>query len=102
MNWDDTLWTAMRIFDCLGAVVAAVLLYRKLKRQLLRGDIKNERDAELRVALTLYLIGTGVLFGRALVLGSPGGVHLLLIALPLIWILKPLIKSEIVHRRDTH
>jgi hypothetical protein len=100
MSWDEMTWTAIRIFDFAGAFLAGVLLWRKLKRQLYRGEIKKPNDTDIRFGLTAYLIGTSLLFGRAMVLGAPGGPHLLLPTIPLIWALRALIKGELQHRRD--
>jgi hypothetical protein len=96
--WAETIWNVFRLFDCLGAIAAGILFWRKTKRRIIAGEL-DERDVQLRIGLLGYLAGTGVLFGRAFALGSPGGPHLAFIAIPLIWTLRPLIASEWAHFR---
>jgi hypothetical protein len=94
----DWIWLGFRLFDCLAPIAVCVLFWRDTKRRVRCGKTDME-TARLRLSLLAYVAGTSVLFGRSLVQDAPGGWHLAFIAVPLLWCLRVLIRSEIQHGR---
>lgn len=99
MTTNDWVWWGFRFFDCFGALCVAVMFWANTKRRAAAGKLDVE-TVQLRLSMLTYFIGTGLLFGRALVIGSPGGPHLVLIAAPIGATLWALAQSERNYRRN--